>query len=115
MREGACYLGLVFKQDTKHVSPETACCAAQMFLDSGDGVVFKVNIGPWYAPKTVEFHLSATAARILLEQALEYYRSKFEQAFFRNVPNAEVRRGAQPRRGLHGWALDASHTGGGTK
>jgi hypothetical protein len=46
------------------------CCAAQMFLDSGDGVVFKGNIGPWYAPKTGEFHLNATAARTLLEQAL---------------------------------------------
>jgi hypothetical protein len=59
---------------TKHVSPETACCADQMFLDSGDGVVFKGNIGPRYAPKTGEFHLSATAARTLLEQALESYR-----------------------------------------
>jgi hypothetical protein len=45
-----------------------------MFLDSGDGVVFKGNIGPRYAPKTGEFHLSATAARTLLEQALESYR-----------------------------------------
>lgn len=57
-----------------HVSPETACCAAQMFLDSGDGVVFKGNIGPWYALKTGEFHLSATAARTLPEQALKSYR-----------------------------------------
>lgn len=78
VREGVCYLGMVFKQDMKHASPETACCAAQMFLDSGDGVVFKGNVGPWYAPKTGDFHLDGNAARILLEQALESYRSKHD-------------------------------------
>ena len=28
----------------------TACCAAQMFLDTGDGIVFKGEFGPWYSP-----------------------------------------------------------------
>lgn len=36
-REGVCYVGLAYKltEDGRN-----ACCAAQMFLDSGDGVVF---------------------------------------------------------------------------
>lgn len=76
VREGVCYVGLVFKQDDKHTTSETACCAAQMFLDSGDGVVFKGNVGPWYAPKTGEYHLSTHAANQLLSQALDSYREK---------------------------------------
>ena len=48
VREGVCYVGLVFKklQDTGK-QKGYACSAAQMFLDSGDGVVFRGNIGPW--------------------------------------------------------------------
>ena len=36
-REGVCYVGLAYKRAEDN---STACCAAQMFLDSGDGVVF---------------------------------------------------------------------------
>ena len=78
VREGVCYLRMVFKQDMKHANPETACCAAQMFLDSGDGVVFKGNVGPWYAPKSGEFHLSGDAARDILDQAISAYRAKHD-------------------------------------
>jgi hypothetical protein len=78
VREGVCYVGLVFKQDQKHPNSETACCAAQMFLDSGDGVVFKGNVGPWYTPKTGEFHLKPDAAKQLLGQALQSYREKHD-------------------------------------
>jgi hypothetical protein len=48
IRQGVCYIGLVFKQDEKHSDPRTACCAAQMFLDSGDGVVFTDGQTPLY-------------------------------------------------------------------
>jgi hypothetical protein len=41
IREGVCYIGLVFKRDERNPDPSEACCAAQMFLDSGDGVVFR--------------------------------------------------------------------------
>ena len=33
-----------------------------MFLDSGDGLVFRGAVGPWYS-KEGEFHLSREAAR----------------------------------------------------
>jgi len=46
MRPGVCYVGLVFKLLPNH--PENhACCAAQMFLSEGDGVVFRGANGPW--------------------------------------------------------------------
>ena len=75
IRDGVCYLGLVFKKDDTAGSVQNACCAAQMFLDSGDGVVFKGAIGPWYSPDTKEFHLSRQAARELGELAVNSYKN----------------------------------------
>ena len=46
VRDGVCYVGLVFKQEDRGGDPRNACCAAQMFLASGDGVVFKGAVGP---------------------------------------------------------------------
>ena len=51
--------------------------AAQMFLDSGDGMVFRGNIGPWWNPKTGEFHLSEKDAFEIISQSLEAYHSRF--------------------------------------
>ena len=71
-REGVCYVGLAFRR-ADHESPETAVCAAQMFLDDGDGVVFLGNYGPWYSPERRQFHLSTEAAHDLLKGALDTY------------------------------------------
>ena len=79
VREGVCYLGLVFKQDSRNTDPRSACCAAQMFLDTGDGMIFKGRIGPWYNPKKSHFHLSRDAARDLVEKAVEDYKQKHPQ------------------------------------
>ncbi|MES2773886.1 MAG: hypothetical protein V4722_06860 [Bacteroidota bacterium] len=76
IRPGVCYLGLVYKQDERHSNPRNACCAAQMFLDSGDGIVFKGAVGPWYNPKRGDFHLKKKQAKELLEVALKSYISK---------------------------------------
>lgn len=73
-RKGVCYLGIVFKQLDREKDPETACCAAQMFLDSGDGVVFKGDVGPWYNPKRGDFHLDRRAAEQLVRIALDSYK-----------------------------------------
>lgn len=37
-RKGVCYVGLAFRRLSSTKSKRTACCAAQMFVDSGDGV-----------------------------------------------------------------------------
>lgn len=38
VREGVCYVGLVFKHIENANGRDNACCGAQMFLDSGEGV-----------------------------------------------------------------------------
>jgi len=76
IREGVCYLGLVFKLDERGNRRDWACCAAQMFLDSGDGIVFRGALGPWYSLDTKEFHLSESAARGLMSTALAGFKSK---------------------------------------
>jgi hypothetical protein len=45
VRPGVCYVGLVFK-NLPGGTPDHACCAAQMFLSEGDGVVFRGANGP---------------------------------------------------------------------
>jgi hypothetical protein len=75
VRDGVCYLGLVFKQDDRSGDPLNACCAAQMFLDSGDGVVFKGAVGPWYTGKRGEFHLTKEAAKEVASIAINTYKA----------------------------------------
>ena len=69
-RDGVCYIGLAYKRAS---SGQTACCAAQLFLDSGDGLVFVGEFGPWYSKERNEFHLTKAAARELLKGALATY------------------------------------------
>ncbi len=73
VRDGVCYVGLVFKEE--HASPDSrsACCAAQMFVDSGDGFVFRGAVGPWRTKRRGEFHLSQEAAYELLSTAIKTY------------------------------------------
>ena len=70
-RTGVCYIGLAFRRAPE--GPQTACCAAQMFLDSGDGIVFLGEYGPWYSPENNQFHLSSEAAASLLAGVLKTY------------------------------------------
>jgi hypothetical protein len=72
-RKGVCYVGLAFRRSEVDEAPETACCAAQMFLDSGDGVVFRGEFGPWYSMEKKEYQLSAKAAEQLLCGVLAAY------------------------------------------
>lgn len=70
-RDGVCYVGLAFRQSDD--KKRDACCAAQLFLDTGDGVVFVGEFGPWYSPEDEQFHLSAQAAEDLLRGTIETY------------------------------------------
>ncbi|MDR1561502.1 MAG: hypothetical protein LBS54_00245 [Dysgonamonadaceae bacterium] len=75
VRNDVCYIGLVFKT-TQGGQGRTgfACCAAQMFLDSGDGMVFRGNIGPWRSEDEKTYHLNAKSAQELIEIAVEAYK-----------------------------------------
>lgn len=78
IRSGVCYLGLVYKKIDNSKNPANACCAAQMFLDNGDGTVFKGEVGPWYNPDNKEYHLMPNEAKALLTQALNSYKLQNE-------------------------------------
>ena len=73
-RPHVCYIGLAFRRADGNGDRDSACCAAQMFLDTGDGVVFKGEYGPWFSERGNQFHLSESAARDLLKGVLDTYR-----------------------------------------
>lgn len=73
-RPGVCYVGVVFKKEVLGASENNACCGAQMFLDSGDGVVFRGAVGPWYSPSNKQFHLTLEKARDLMGLVVNAYR-----------------------------------------
>ena len=73
VRPGVCYVGLVFKRDETSNDTRNACCGAQMFLDSGDGVVFRGAVGPWYSSETGEFHITTEKAQAIAEKVVEAY------------------------------------------
>ena len=72
-REGVCYIGISFRRTDIKKDKRTACCAAQMFLDSGEGVVFLGDEGPWYSEDKKEFKLDRDAANRLLNGILKTY------------------------------------------
>jgi hypothetical protein len=74
MRPGVCHVGLVYKEQPLETDEKWACCAAQMFLSDGEGVVFRGALGPWWQPETKQYHLSRQAARHLVEMVLSEYR-----------------------------------------
>lgn len=73
-RQGVCYVGVVFKKEALGADENNACCGAQMFLDSGDGVVFRGAVGPWYSPTNKQFHLTREKARELMGLIINAFR-----------------------------------------
>lgn len=73
-RDGVCYVGLAYRKDDR--DKRSACCAAQMFLDSGDGIVFVGDFGPWYSEDSTEFHLTKSAAEKLLRGTIQTYQEQ---------------------------------------
>lgn len=74
VRPGVCYVGVVFKQDASNPEPGMVCCGAQMFLESGDGVVFKGTPGRFKSEKGDDFHLPKDKAKALMSLVVEAYR-----------------------------------------
>lgn len=74
IRPGVCYVGLVYKRTELTADVRHACCAAQMFLSNGEGVVFRGAPGAWFHPETKQFHLDEAAAKGLVELVVEEHR-----------------------------------------
>ena len=71
IRPGVAYIGLVYKNIPNH--PEQhVCCAAQMFLSEGDGIVFRGANGRWKTGD-YEYHLEDWAAKGLIRKVLDTY------------------------------------------
>lgn len=75
VRPGVCYIGLVFKNIEAHKNENAACCGAQMFLDSGDGLVFRGAVGPWRSSRKGEYHLKQDSAERLIRIVVDAYRA----------------------------------------
>ncbi|WP_315777781.1 MULTISPECIES: hypothetical protein [unclassified Bradyrhizobium] len=74
LRDGVCYVGLVFKRIDRPSGRDNACCGAQMFLGSGDGLVFRGAVGPWYSETKDAFHLDQDQAAKLMEMIVRAYK-----------------------------------------
>jgi hypothetical protein len=74
VRANVCYIGLVFKQIPNHPQ-EHVCCAAQMFLNEGDAVVFRGANGPWKT-NDYEYHLKASEAESLISKVISTFKDK---------------------------------------
>jgi hypothetical protein len=74
VRPGVCYIGLVFKL-IPNDKLQHACCAAQMFLNEGDAVVFRGANGPWKTGD-YDYHLKAPEAKELVTKVLNTFTEK---------------------------------------
>ena len=74
VRPSVCYVGLVYKRSELTNDKCHACCAAQMFLSDGEGVVFRGALGPWFQTDTKQFHLDHEAAKNLIQMVVGEYR-----------------------------------------
>lgn len=73
IRDGVCYIGLVFKRTNNPRKENEACCGAQMFLHTGEGVVFKGSVGPWASERLGEYHLHKDSAADIIRRCVETY------------------------------------------
>ena len=77
VRSEVCYLGLIFKKLPDKSNNHSACSAAQMFLEDGDGAIFRGNIGLFKSDEDEGYHLDEESANKLLGMALDdYYESR---------------------------------------
>jgi hypothetical protein len=78
VRPGVCYVGLAYKRRETVGDERFAVCAAQMFLTSGEGVVFRGALGPWYRADTKQFHLDTESAGNLVKMVISEYRAQHD-------------------------------------
>jgi len=80
VRPDVCYIGLVYKEDASRPRSQRVCCGAQMFLGTGEGVVFRGHLGPWDSVRNGEHHLDADTAEVIIREVVESYREEHLRA-----------------------------------
>lgn len=76
VRPDVCYIGLVYKVDASRPTSERVCCGAQMFLATGEGVVFRGHLGPWDSVRKGEHHLDRSTAREVIQEVIQSYNDE---------------------------------------
>lgn len=76
IRDGVCYIGLVFKKTNNPRNEYEACCGAQMFLHTGEGIVFKGSVGEWASDRPGDFHLPKDRASEIVRRCIASYVDK---------------------------------------
>lgn len=76
VRPDVCYIGLVYKVVPNRPASERVCCGAQMFLGTGEGVVFRGHLGPWDSVRDGEHHLDKKTAQLIINEVIESYREE---------------------------------------
>lgn len=75
IRDGVCYVGLVFKRTNNPRDDHESCCGAQMFLHTGEGIVFKGAVGAWGTDRLGDYHLSREKAADIVSRCVETYKN----------------------------------------
>jgi hypothetical protein len=74
VRPDVCYVGLVYKVDPSRDASQRVCCGAQMFLGSGEGIVFRGHLGPWDSISEGEHHLDKATASLIVKEVIDCYK-----------------------------------------
>ena len=108
VRPGVCYVGLAYKRQDNNADDRFACCAAQMFLSSGEGVVFRGALGPWFQSEVRQFHLNEDAAHNLARDG----RQRIQRNPWRRSAEGALhsRQIVVQRRGVEGFEAAAPGT-----
>lgn len=80
VRPDVCYIGLVYKEDPSRSASQRVCCGAQMFLATGEGLVFRGHLGPWDSIREGEHHLDEETAEKIIAEVVESYRDEHDRS-----------------------------------
>ncbi len=81
LKSGTCYIGISFYKD-KTTRDKTMCASlAQVFSDSGEGMVVRGHDFKWDTEKLGEPHLAETNAYQVMQDAIAVYKEHHDQQF----------------------------------
>lgn len=76
---GTCFVGVTFYRERPGASAVTRVSLAQVFSETGDGLVLRGEPVEWDRDRDRKPHLSEPAARKLLEHAIQQYEKHFNK------------------------------------
>jgi hypothetical protein len=75
---GTCFVGVTFYRESRDPNSPTRTSLAQVFSETGEGLVLKGGEVTWDKERDRKPHLSRDAARELLTRALDLYRQHYQ-------------------------------------